>query len=257
MILDHQKRANTAGDDRPDARAADARSAGNCLARQPVSVSLEALLGQFGGERALACHLALLQLRRRVEQDLVQVCLLAAEVHDRGHWSHVRRADNRAYESEEAYLTEVLGVSSFRSAAKRIAIGRLIGALTEGEREPVARALADVGLAKATVLLPAIEGANSVERERWFGEARRLPVADLQEAVSRHLQAKPRGRPDADRLYRVILGAMPTLEDRELCERLFRLGHRLLGPEATSVGILRAAFQEVLPEWEPRAQRGE
>jgi len=91
-----------------------------------MSASLEALLSQFGGQRAIACHLTLLQLRRRVEQDLVQVCLLAAEIHDRGHWSHVRRADNRAYESEEAYFTEVLGVSSFRSAAKRIAIGRLI-----------------------------------------------------------------------------------------------------------------------------------
>lgn len=222
-----------------------------------MSASLEALLSQFGGQRAIACHLTLLQLRRRVEQDLVQVCLLAAEIHDRGHWSHVRRADNRAYESEEAYFTEVLGVSSFRSAAKRIAIGRLIGALTDDEREPVARALADVGLAKATVLLPALEGADAVERDRWFDEARRLPVADLQQAVSRHLEAKPRGRPDADRLYRVILGAMPTLDDRELCERLFRLGRRLLGPEVTTVGVLRAAFQEVLPEWEPRATEGE
>jgi len=64
-------------------------------------------------------------------------------------------------------------------------------------------------------------------------------------------------RPDADRLYRVILGAMPTLDDRELCERLFRLGRRLLGPEVTTVGVLRAAFQEVLPEWEPRATEGE
>ena len=221
-----------------------------------MSAALEVLLGQYQGERAIGCHLALLQLRRRVEQDLVAVCILCSEIHERNHWSKVRRADNRAYESEEVYFLEVLGVASFRSAAKRIAIGRLIQALTEGEREPVAQALADVGLAKATVLLPALEGADSVERERWFGEARRLPVAELQAAVSTHLDAKPRGRPDADRLYRVILGAMPSLEDRELCEAVFRLGKRLLGPEATTVGILRACFQESLADWEPRAKEG-
>ena len=221
-----------------------------------MSAALEVLLGQYQGERAIGCHLALLQLRRRVESDLVQVCLLASEIHDCGHWSKVRRADNRPYESEDVYFTEVLGVRSFRSAAKRIAIGRLIQALTEGEREPVAQALADLGIAKATVLLPALEGADSVERERWFGEARRLPVAELQAAVSTHLEAKPRGRPDADRLYRVILGAMPSLEDRELCERIFGLGRILLGPEATTVGILRACFQESLADWEPRAKEG-
>ena len=221
-----------------------------------MSAALEVLLGQYQGERAIGCHLALLQLRRRVEQDLVAVCILCSEIHERNHWSKVRRADNRAYESEEVYFLEVLGVASFRSAAKRIAIGRLIQALTEGEREPVARELADLGLAKATVLLPALEQADSVERARWFAEAKKLPVTDLQAAVSKHLEARPRGRPDADRLYRVILGAMPSLEDRELCEQVFRLGKRLLGPEVTTVGVLRACFQETLAEWEPRAKEG-
>ena len=221
-----------------------------------MSAALEVLLGQYQGERAIGCHLALLQLRRRVEHDLVTTSIICAEIYEHNHWSKVRRADNRPYESAEAYFTEVLGVTSFRSAAKRIAIGRLIQALTEGEREPMAQALGDVGLAKATVLLPALEGADSVERERWFGEARKLPVTELQAAVSKHLEAKPRGRPDADRLYRVILGAMPSLEDRELCERLFGLGRILLGPEATTVGILRAAMQETLADWEPRAKEG-
>lgn len=222
-----------------------------------MSAALEVLLGQYEGERAIGCHLMLMQLRRNIEQNLIQVCLLAVEIHEHNHWSKVRRADNRPYESEDAYFTEVMGVSSFRSAAKRIAIGRLIQALTEGEREPVAQALADLGIAKATVLLPAIEGADSVERERWFGEARKLPINDLQASVSRHLEAKPRGRPDTDRLYRVILGAMPSLEDRELWEQVVRLGKRLLGPEVTTVGILRACFQEALGDWEPRVQRGE
>lgn len=221
-----------------------------------MSAALEVLLSQYQGERAIGCHLALLQLRRRVEHDLVSVCILCSEIHQGNYWSKVRRADNRPYESEDAYFVEVLGVASFRSAAKRIAIGRLIQALTEGEREPVAQALADLGIAKATVLLPAIEGADSVERERWFGEARKLPINDLQAAVSKHLEAKPRGRPDTDRLYRVILGAMPSLEDRELCDRVFRLGKQLLGPEATTVGVLRACFQESLADWEPRAKEG-
>ena len=193
-----------------------------------MSAALEVLLGQYQGERALGCHLALLQLRRRVESDLVQVCLLASEIHDRGHWSKVRRADGRAYESEEAYFLETLGVASFRSAAKRIAIGRLIQALTEGEREPVAQALADLGIAKATVLLPALEGADAVERERWFGEARRLPVADLQAAVSKSVGAKARGMtPRSERFLRFLIEAMPDIETREMVSDVFRRASRL------------------------------
>ena len=218
---------------------------------------VETVLNQFSGEaRPQAVTLALRQLGGRIAADLILASILAFEAHARSYWSIVQHPDGRPYETEEDFFNDVLHVQSFRSAAKRIAIGRLIQALTEGEREPVAQALADVGLAKATVLLPALEGADAVERERWFGEARRLPVADLQAAVSTHLAAKPRGRPDADRLYRVILGAMPSLEDRELWDQVVRLGKRLLGPEVTTVGILRACFQESLADWEPRAKEG-
>ena len=218
---------------------------------------VETVLNQFPGEaRPQAVTLALRQLGGRIAADLILASILAFEAHARSYWSIVQHPDGRPYETEEDFFNDVLHVQSFRSAAKRIAIGRLIQALTEGEREPVARELADLGLAKATVLLPALEQADSVERARWFAEAKKLPVTDLQAAVSKHLEARPRGRPDADRLYRVILGAMPSLEDRELCERFFALGRRLLGPEATTVGVLRAGFQETLADWEPRAKEG-
>ena len=193
-----------------------------------MSAALEVLLGQYQGERAIGCHLALLQLRRRVEHDLVTTSIICAEIYEHNHWSKVRRADNRPYESAEAYFTEVLGVTSFRSAAKRIAIGRLIQALTEGEREPVAQALADVGLAKATVLLPALEGADAVERERWFGEARKLPIADLQAAVSKGVGAKSRGvTPRSERFLRFLIEAMPDIETREMVSDVFQRASRL------------------------------
>src|SRR5262244_3781009 len=89
-------------------------------------------LAQFSASnRAEALHLALQALRARVEPDRVLACELAWEVHQRGYWSQLRRRDGTAYDSEETYFREVLGLASWRTAYKRLAIGRMLTSFAE------------------------------------------------------------------------------------------------------------------------------
>src|SRR3989442_8918119 len=92
-------------------------------------------LAQFSTTcRAEAVHLALRALRARVEPDRVLACELAWEVHTRGYWSQLRSEDGRPYDSEESYFRDVLGLASWRTAYKRLAIGRMLWAFAEPER---------------------------------------------------------------------------------------------------------------------------
>ena len=50
------------------------------------------------------------------------------------YWSQIRRSDGGAYESEEAYFRDVLGLASWRMAYKRLAIGRILMGFEEPER---------------------------------------------------------------------------------------------------------------------------
>src|SRR5216683_2272179 len=109
------------------------------------------------GRRAEALHLVLQSLRDRVEPDRVLACELAWEVHAKGYWSQVRNADGTTYPTEEAYFRDMLGLASWRTAYKRLAIGRMLTGFEEPERAQLRTAIAAVGLAKATVVVPAIE----------------------------------------------------------------------------------------------------
>src|SRR5262249_53808625 len=136
-------------------------------------------LGQFATtSRAEAIHLALQALRARVEPDRVLACELAWEVHCHGYWSQVRRPDDTAYDSEETYFSEVLALTTWRTAYKRLAIGRMLMSLGDVERSVLRAAIAEVGLAKAAVVAPAIErfGAWST----WLQLALQCPTAILQ-----------------------------------------------------------------------------
>ncbi len=142
--------------------------------------------------RAQALHSALQSLRARVEPDRVLACELAWEMHAHGYWSQIRRPDGGAYESEEAYFRDVLGLASWRTAYKRLAIGRMLMGFEEPERSQLRAAIAAVGLAKATVVVPAIERLR--EWKPWLEWAGQLPSVALQEKVSAALEALPRGR---------------------------------------------------------------
>src|SRR5690349_20580952 len=143
-----------------------------------------------GSDRAEAVHLVLKQLRRRTEPDRVLACELAWEIHASSYWSQLRDDHDRPYETEEAYFRDVLGLASWRTAYKRLAIGRMLGQISSAERAVVRAAVADVGLAKASIVAGAIERTG--QWPQWIQLARQLPAVTLQMRVSEALQTQPR-----------------------------------------------------------------
>ena len=207
------------------------------------------------GHRAQALHLALQSLRDRVEPDRVLACELAWEMHTHGYWSQIRRSDGDAYATEEAYFRDVLGLASWRTAYKRLAIGRMLMGFEEPERNQLRAAIAAVGLAKATVVVPAIERLR--EWKPWLEWAGHLPTVALQEKVSAALDALPRGRepsPPGERFRRTVLAAMPDIEAMELVDRFFEVGAEVVGTPHP-IGIFLAGCRECLGEWEFQASR--
>jgi hypothetical protein len=207
------------------------------------------------GRRADALHLALQSLRDRVEPDRVLACELAWEMHTHGYWSQIRRPDGGPYESEETYFRDVLGLASWRTAYKRLAIGRMLMGFGEAERSQLRAAIAAVGLAKATVVVPAIERLR--EWKPWLEWAGQLPTVVLQEKVSAALDALPRGRepsPPGERFRRTVLAAMPDIEAMELVDRFFEIGAEVVGTPHP-IGIFLAGCRECLGEWELQASQ--
>jgi hypothetical protein len=195
-------------------------------------------------------------LRDRVEPDRVLACELAWEVHAKGYWSQVRNADGATYPTEEAYFQHVLGLASWRTAYKRLAIGRMLLGFEEPERTQLRAAIAAVGLAKATVVVPAIERLR--EWKPWLEWAGQLPTIALQEKVSAALEALPRGRepsPPGERFRRTVLAAMPDIEAMELVDRFFEVGTEVVGTP-NPIGIFLAGCRECLGEWEVQATGG-
>jgi hypothetical protein len=205
--------------------------------------------------RAEALHLALQSLRDRVEPNRLLACELAWEVHAKGYWSQVRHADGSRYPTEETYFRHVLGLASWRTAYKRLAIGRMLSRFEEPERSLLRSALAAVGLAKATVVAPAIERVQ--EWRTWLECARELSLVLLQAKVSEALDALPRGRepaPPGERFRRTVLAAMPDIEAIELVEHFFDVGRRAVG-SPNPIAIFLAGCRECLPEWELQAAK--
>jgi len=206
-----------------------------------------------GSDRAQAVHLVLKQLRRRTEPDRVLACELAWEVHAGGYWSQLRDDHERPYETEEAYFRDVLGLASWRTAYKRLAIGRMLTQIGPGERPLVRAAVAEVGVAKTSMIAAAIERTG--QWAQWIALARQLPAVTLQMRVSEALQAQPRGReplPPGERFRRSILSAMPDIEAMELVERFFELGRRVVGTDHP-IAIFLAGCRECLADWEVHA----
>jgi hypothetical protein len=220
------------------------------------SEAIRRFLGQWSPmTRAEGLHLALQSLRVRVEPDRVLACELAWEVHAQGYWSQVRNADGTRYPTEEAYFRDVLGLASWRTAYKRLAVGRMLMMFEEPERSLLRSSIARVGLAKATVVAPAIERLG--EWRTWLQCAREMSTVLLQGKVSAALDALPRGRepsPPGERFRRAVLSAMPDIEAMELVERFFELGKRVVS-SPNPIAIFLAGCRECLPEWELQAAK--
>lgn len=213
-------------------------------------------LAEFSAsERAEALHLALKQLGMRGEPDRVLACELGWEVHVRGYWSQLRRDDGRPYETEEVYFADVLGLTSWRTAYKRLAIGRMLTAFAEPERATIRAAIAEVGLAKASIIAPAIERTS--EWASWVQWAREMSAANLQAQVSAALHALPRGceaAPPGERFRRLVLASMPDIEAMAVVERFFDVGAMVV-ETAHPIAIFLAGCRECLGEWEFHAAR--
>jgi hypothetical protein len=159
------------------------------------------------------------------------------------------------YDSEETYFREVLGLASWRTAYKRLAIGRMLISFNEAERAVMCPALAEVGVAKASIVAPAIERLG--QWRTWLTWALQLPAVALQEKVSQALQALPRGlepSPPGTRFRQMVLAAMPDLEAMELVDRFFEVGTLVVGTDH-AVAIFLAGCRECLPEWEIQVTR--
>ena len=205
--------------------------------------------------RAEVLHLTLQSLRDRMEPDRVLACELAWEMHAKSYWSQIRNADGTTYATEEDYFRHVLGLASWRTAYKRLAIGRMLLRFDEPERAMLRTGLAAVGLAKATVVAPAIERLQ--DWGTWLRCAQDLSIVLLQAKVSEALDALPRGRepaPPGERFRRTVLAAMPDIEAMELVEHFFTLGKRVVG-SPNPIAIFLAGCRECLPEWELQASK--
>src|SRR5262247_1004349 len=220
-----------------------------------ADIAVARFLNDFTGrDRVDAIHLVLTQLRVRMEPDRVLACELAWEIHAGAYWSQLQDSQGHPYESEESYFREILGLASWRTAYKRLAIGRMLCRFEASERPLVRAALAAVGLAKATLIVPAVERTG--EWAAWVELARRLPAVTLQLRISEALQAQPRGReplPLGERFRRSVLSAMPDIEAMEVVERFFEVGAHAVGTDHP-VGIFLAGCRECLADWEVHAE---
>ncbi len=100
----------------------------------------------------------------------------------------------------------------------------------EAERSQLQAAIAAVGLAKGTVVVPAIERLR--EWKPWLEWAGQLPTVALQEKVSAALDALPRGRepsPPGERFRRTVLAASGKPKP------VSGLAHRPEGPATRSL----------------------
>src|SRR5207245_2591642 len=129
----------------------------------------------------------------------------------------------------------------------------VLAAIAEPERALVRAAVAEVGLAKATIIAPAIERSGAWQT--WVQLARQMPAVTLQLRVSEALQASPRGRepsPPGERFRRSVLSAMPDIESMELVTRFFEVGAQVASTD-NAVGIFLAGCRECLADWEVHA----
>ncbi|MDP2626757.1 MAG: hypothetical protein Q8Q58_07615, partial [Candidatus Rokubacteria bacterium] len=124
------------------------------------------------------------------------------------------------HDSEEAYSRDVPGLASWRTADKRLAIGRMLTSVEERDRAGLRVALAEAGIAKAAMVVPASDRLG--QWRTWLKVAGEVSAVVRQAQVSAALQAVPRGRepgPPGERFRRMVLAAMPDIEAMEVVER--------------------------------------
>lgn len=219
------------------------------------SARVASFLAQFeeSQSRAVAVDTALRQVATAVRDHLALFCELVALAHDESTWSKVQDGSGRPYESEERFF-DSLGVGSWRSYMRYLSVGRMIRAIPDERARASTRAcVAQIGVTKAAILVPAIERAakDAATRDLWFERAKQSSTEELQQHVNDAVRGAPRGYETAkgERFRAYLVNAAPSIEDREVLERLFALGARL-AETPNPVAIFFAAAREALAAWE-------
>lgn len=202
-------------------------------------------------------HDEALSLGATVARDVFRLALIAWQIHEDRLWQYLRLPIGRLCGTEEEYFEAYFDVDSWRTAAKRIRIGRMLAALPEPEK--YLDDLAHVGTAKAEMIAPlVIEAAEdrpltgamtgpAAVATAWIARARNMPATALREAVRLELGRAPRATGDAteDRPLVTARGWMPDLESQALLEDAMR-AYRKMEPTGRFVGLLTAALMEFL-----------
>jgi len=186
--------------------------------------------------------------------DRVLACELAWEVHAQGYWSQVRNADGTRYRRKKP-TSGCAGLASWRTAYKRLAVGRMLMMFEEPERSLLRSSIARGG---------ASQGYRGGPSHRTPGRVADLaPMCQgdvtvlLQGKVSAALDALPRGRepsPPGERFRRAVLSAMPDIEATGTGRALLRARKRVVS-SPNPIAIFLAGCRECLPEWELQAAK--
>lgn len=200
-------------------------------------------------------HDEALSLGATVARDVFRLALIAWQIHEDRLWQYLRLPIGRLCGTEEEYFEAYFDVDSWRTAAKRIRIGRMLAALPEPET--YLEDLAHVGTAKAEMIAPlVIDAADEAQGDgrlpaavakAWIARARHMPAPALREAVRLERGQAPRATGDAteDRPLATARGWMPSLEAQEVLDEAMRV-YRRMTPAGRFIGLLQAACMEFI-----------
>lgn len=248
------------------------------------ALTVESLLAQFETQdRPTAIHLSLVQLRDQANVMEVVIWELAHLAHSEAIWSKVRDDKERPFQSEEEYFEFCFSLTSKRSAYKRMMIGRALASLPPAERDQARTEFAQLGIAKAAIVAPAVEdladasvppGEIVTGLRAWVEQARSggahgrpMLEEELQRAVSSHRGVKSRGLPvplpapgkltsaldeggGSNGFESWLIERFGDLNEREVLEDLFKVGRRYCETQNVRTILIRAA-QEALSQWTP------
>lgn len=149
----------------------------------------------------------------------------------------------------QSYFETRVGISSYRNMNRWISIHEALVSIPEGEaRDAIRDRLAKLGVSKAAILAPIIE--RKEDMAPWLDRAEKSTLDSLQEAVSHHVGAKPRGPVANDpggRFYRALLAQIPPDAQEEVRE-VFEAGMEVLENRNPIVAFLYMV-KEVKVEW--------
>lgn len=207
---------------------------------------VDQLLAQFKGERADAIHQALRTLDARTSQLKIVVAELMAEVVECGHWKKVKAANGtKRWGRYETYFFDTLGMKRAH-VYNFIRVGRTIRETPAKYRAAYRAKLAELGIARAVQLVPALV---TPQRDEWMARAKSLGFWALRREIATAFPKAPSeargGQPARKRLLSHLgqLGVSPAL-----IEEFVEAAREHVGTDDPKE-VLTCALQDVMVLW--------